>query len=296
MTTMEMTTWAAPEGGWADDGNSDLPVSHPMITLVPPIAATADYKAGEFKHSDLPVSTPTLEVVILYRRETRALFEKGSTDPVCRSDDGKVPARDMPLWDGRDRIMLDKHGEISVGGFPGQCGVCPFGEWIDNNPPLCGNSYVLLVDRGNGDLAQLRVKGTSIKPYREWIAKKPAGKPTYFFRTTITSVLREKGLNRWYEMRFKAEPLEEEEARRYDALLKSQAHRFEPVQDEPEEVSPFMEEVSHLMPQYFLLSSAVASFMGMPFNEANIRTYMRDNGYLDVEAFLAAVQRGLEEV
>ena len=290
MTTTEVTTWTAPEGGWADDGNSDLPTAHPMISLVPPIAATKDLLAGEFKHSDKEKSTATLEVVILYRRETRALFEKGSNDPVCRSDDGKVPARDMPLWD-LERVNLDKRGEVSVPRFPGQCQNCPFSEWIDNSPPACGNSYVLLVDRGDGDLAQLRVKGTSIKPYRDFIAKKPHGKPTYFYRTTISSVPKEKGMNRWSEMRFRAEPLEEEDARRYDALLRSQSHRFEVEHDEPEELSAFMAEVSEYMPQYGLTAAMVSKFIGAAFTEANLVEYMADKGRGDLEMFLGEVQQ-----
>jgi hypothetical protein len=288
-----MALWKEPEGGWADDGNSDIPIAHPIISLIPPIAATKELLAGEFKHSDMEKSTATLEVVILYRRETRALFEKGSNDPVCRSDDGKVPARNMPLWD-LERVILDKKGEVSVPNFPGQCNNCPFSEWIDNSPPACGNSYVLLVDRGDGDLAQLRVKGTSIKPYRDFIAKKPHGKPTYFFRTTITAVPKEKGMNRWFEMRFKAEPLAEEDARRYDHLLRSQSHRFEAAPEEPDDLSAFMAEVGELMGQYFVNASHVSKFMKADFSEANIGQYMRENGYSEIEAFVAAVQRGTE--
>ena len=292
--TLEVTKWEAPSDGWADDGNSDIPPAHPMIGLIPPIAATKDFVAGEFKHSDRDKSTPTLEVVILYRRETRALFEQGNNEPVCRSDDGKRPALNMPVWDMTE-VNIDKRGPMIVPAFPGQCSACPFAEWgLNNEKPICGNSYVLLVDRGDGDLAQLRIKGTSIKPYRDFIAKKPQGKPTYFYRTTITSEDKTKGTNRWFEMRFKAEPLEEEEARRYDLLLKAQAHRFEPVIDEPDEPSAFMAEVSELMGQYLLKAATVARFMRRDFTEANIQNFMFDGGYGEVEAFLAAVQRESE--
>lgn len=287
--TTEVATYSPPEGGWASDGNEDLPVARPTIALVPPISATKEFLAGEFKHSDRNHSEPSLDVVILYRKETRALFAADSKEPVCRSDDGKFPAKDMPLWD-MEEIDLGKRGKVAVFGFPGQCGVCPFGEWEGTTPPACGNSYVLLVDRGDGDLAQLRVKGTSIKPYRDFIAKKPARMPIYAYRTTVTSEFKERGLNKWYEMRFRAEPLEEDEARRYDALLRSQAHRFEPALEEPEP-SGFMDEVSELMRAHLLKAGNVADFMGTAFNETNIRTFMGANGYEDVESFIAAVQR-----
>lgn len=289
--TTEVATWTPPQGGWSSDGNDDIAPAHPMISLTPPISATKEKPAGEFWHSDQEVSTPKLDVVILFRRDTRALFEKGNTEPICRSDDGKRPARDMPLWE-LEEVVLDKQGKVSVPRFPGQCSICPFSEWVDDAPPACSNSYVLLVDRGNNDLAQLRIKGTSIKPYRDFIAKKPAGKPTYFFRTTITAEEKTKGTNRWYQMAFKAVPLEEEEARRYDALLRSQMH-FEPVLDEPDEPSAFMAEVSHFMGEYLMKSAQISEFMGKPFNEGNVAQFMRDNGYAEVEAFISAAQREL---
>lgn len=291
--TTAVATWKAPEGGWASDGTEELPVSHPMITLTPPIAATKDRPAGEFFHSDTERSTPTLEVVILFMRETRALFEDGSNEPICRSDDGKIPARDMPVWE-MDEVTFKKYGTVTVPDRPVACDVCPFSEWDGSNPPVCGNSYLLLVDRGDGDLAQLRVKGTSIKPFKDWVAKKPRGVPMYCFKATVTAEERRKDMNRWFEMKFKAVPLEEEEALRYDALMRSQAHRFEPAPEEPEEVSAFMAEVSEVMQSYILKAADVAKFTKLPFTEANILTFMKDNGYEEVDAFLAAAQRELE--
>ena len=262
-----------------------------MISLTAPIAATREKPAGEFFHSDTEVSEAALSVVILSVREERVMFEEGSKEPVCRSFDGKVPVADMPLWD-MEQVTL-KHGPVAVMDFPGACNRCPFSEWLDGKAPPCGNGYVLLVDRGDGDLAQLRVKGTSIKPFKDFIARKPRGKPLYFFRMTITAEDRTKGTNRWFEMRFKAEPLEEADARKYDALLKAQAHRFEPA-DDMDDVSAFMAEVSELMGQYFVKAAHVSKFMKADFSEANIGQYMRENGYSEIEAFVAAVQRGTE--
>lgn len=285
--TTEITTWTPPQGGWASDGTEDLPTRHPMISLTAPIAATKEKPAGEFFHSDTEKSEAALEVVMLYVREERVMFEEGTSEPVCRSADGKVPLADMPLWE-MERVTL-KHGPVAVLDFPGTCGNCPFSEWIDGKAPPCSNGYVLLVDRGDGDLAQLRVRGTSIKPFKDWIAKKPRNKPIYFFRTTITAEDKTKGTNRWFEMRFKAVPLEEEEVRRYDLLLKSQTHRFEPA-PEDDEPSAFMAEVGELMQGYMLKAAQVAKFMKLDFTEANIHRYMFENGYEEPDAFLAAVQ------
>lgn len=293
--TTAVATWTAPEGGWASDGTEELPVSHPMITLTPPIAATKERPAGEFFHSDTEKSTPSLEVVILFMRETRALFEDGSNDPICRSDDGKVPARDMPVWE-MNEVTFKKAGTVTVPPHPQTCAACPFSEWDGPNPPLCGNSYLLLVDRGNGDLAQLRVKGTSIKPFRDWVAKKPRGVPMYCFKATVTAEERRKDMNRWFEMKFKAVPLEEEEARRYDALMRSQAHKFEAAPEEPEEYSAFMAEVSEVMQSYLLKAAQVSKFMKADFTEANVIGFMKANGYEEVDAFMAAVQRSVESL
>ena len=286
--TTAIATWAPPEGGWASDGTEDLPVRHPMISLTAPIAATREKPAGEFFHSDTEKSEPALAVVILSVREERVMFEEGSTEPVCRSFDGKVPVADMPLWD-MEQVPL-KHGPVAVLNFPGACNRCQFSEWLDGKAPPCGNGYVLLVDRGDGDLAQLRVRGTSIKPFKDFIARKPRGKPTYFFQTTITAEDRTRGTNRWFEMRFKGEPLEEADARRYDALLKAQAHRFEPT-DEEYEVSAFMAEVSELMQAYTLKAADVAKYIGAPFSEASLREFMAENGRTEIELLLGEIQQ-----
>jgi hypothetical protein len=268
-----------------------------MITLVPPIAANKAKLAGEFWHSDWERSTPTLEVVMLYRRETRALFEADNNEPVCRSDDAKRPAVGMPLWE-MEEVDLGKQGKVAVPSFPVMCQNCPFAEWaLDGTPPACGNSYLLLVDRGNGDLAQLRVKGTSIGPYRRFISKKPQNRPMYHFRTTITSEDCAKGTRRWFEMRFKAEPLEEEEARRYDLLLRSQARfEVEHEQPEPEEISAFMAEVLAHMEANEVKPSQVAKFMKADFSEANVIKAIKDSGQDDPEAFIVAVRAATERL
>ena len=299
-----LSLWEAPEGGWEDDGNDDILPRFPMIALQPANARNP----GKFLHSDTEEVTDSLDIVVLVRRETRALFEDEAEKPICRSDDGRTPAPHQPLWDGRDSINLQNIGKVAVTQSypPSLCTLCPFSRWGDNGePPACGNSYILLVDRGQNDLAQLRVKGTSIKPYRDFIASKvtPKGRKSFWFRIKVTSVYREAGPTRkWYEMAFNGSLLSQEEAEGYNAILRAQKARFEEtVKAQGEEVeawvepddepSAWMAELLEILSSVGLTMRDVQAFLPtVKADEANIKGYMARTKLADISEFVAAVE------
>lgn len=301
-----LSLWDAPEGGWESDGNEDILPRFPMITLVQPMAKEGT--PGEFFHTDTGESTKELDIVILVRRETRALFEEGSEKPICRSDDGRVPAQHQPLWDGRTEVDLGgKFGRIAITQNypPSLCTLCPFSRWgEDGEPPACGNSYVLLVDRGNNDLAQLRIKGTSIKPYRDFVASKvsPKGRKIFWFRIKVTSALKTGPSRKWYEMVFNGSLLSQGGAESYNAILRAQKARFEETVKaqgdeveawvEPdEEPSAWMAELLEILGSVGLTMRDVQAFLPtVKADEANIKGYMARTKLADISEFVAAVE------
>lgn len=207
------------QADWEDDGTEDVQPSFPYIKITQGTSTMegAGKHGGDFWHSDTEEYTPTLNVVALVMRETRALFgDENSEAPACVSADGHAPLPDQPQWSGAVQ--------------PETCGDCPFSSWGPNNEaPKCKASKVLLVDRGAGDLAQLRVSGKSIKPLRQFIARrcKPKRRPLYSFRLELsTRELSEPG-KKWHELVVDAEDLTPQEAMGYSELLRAQRTAFE---------------------------------------------------------------------
>lgn len=305
--TGEVVAYTAPDGGWESDGNEDIAPSFPTITIVQPTShmAGAEKHVGEFWHSDREEYAATLDVVGLVKRETRALFEVGSDKPVCMSPDGKAPVPNMPLWTKEFITLRDGEKGVPFGSAPSSCEMCPFSQWMGEAPPICQMSYVILVDRGNDDLAQLRFKGKSIKPYREFVKRTLAAKrlPLFFFRLRLSTRIGSEASKKWAELDIRATPLSEPEALRYNEILRAHRARFEQAvasgvewddEQHPDaaNTTAFMAELTEIMGEYQVRPVEVAHFMRRTFSEANVAAFMGETNYPDIAAFIEAVQMG----
>jgi len=305
--TGEVVFYTAPDGGWESDGNEDIAPAFPTITIVQPTSRMpgAEKHVGEFYHSDRETYEATLDVVGLVKRETRALFADGSDTPVCMSADAKAPSQNMPLW--RMETVKTRDGEKGVpfGTAPSACDMCPFSMWVGDSPPICQSSYVILVDRGDDDLAQLRIKGKSVKPYREFVKRRLAPKrlPLFTFRLRLAAEVRSDVGKKWAELVVTGEPLSQPEATRYNEILRAHRGRFEQsvatgVEWDDErhadagETTAFMAELTEIMGQFVVRPVEVAAFMKRTFSEANVAAFIQDQDYASIEAFIEDVQRG----
>ena len=305
-TTGEIIAYTPPEEGWESDGNEDIAPSFPTITIVQPTSRMpgAEKHVGEFWHSDRETYEPELSVVGLVKRETRAMFAEGSDTPVCMSSDGKAPHPNMPLWRMESVKLRDGDKSVPFGVAPSACEMCPFSQWLGDSPPACQASYVILVDRGDDDLAQLRIKGKSIKPYREFVKRKLAPKrlPLFLFRLHLSGAVKSDVGKKWAELAIDAEPLNQEDALRYNEILRSHRSRFEHSvassvewddEQHPDaaETTAFMAELTEVMGEYMVRPVDVAKYMKATFSEANVSAFIDEKGYADIDAFIAEVQR-----
>ena len=217
----EIVSWEdfGKDFDFEDDGTEDVQPSFPYIKITQGTSKMegARRHPGEFWHSDSEEYETAMRVVALMMRETRALFPTlESATPTCVSADGHAPLPDQPQW--------------TRSAQPPTCGECPFSQWGENNnPPKCGSSKVLLVDRGAGDLAQLRVIGKSIKPLRQFIARrcKPKKRPLYSFLLDLSTRELSEGHKKWHELVVNASDLTPKEAMVYSELLRTQRAAFE---------------------------------------------------------------------
>lgn len=220
---------------WESDGTEDVTPSFPSIKVVQPTSAMpgAAKHGGEFFRSDTEEYYPTLDIVALFKKETRALFEEGEDQPVCASSDGIVPRPGMPLWQ-RESVTLTNHGEVTVPGAVAGCASCPFSQWGANNePPPCKASLVVLVDHA-GELAQLRISGKSIRPFKRFVSTKlaPRKLPLCSQRLHLYTEERSEPGRKWFELRIDADLLPLDEAKRYNAVLGYERGRFERAAEE----------------------------------------------------------------
>lgn len=299
--TTAVALYTAPEGGWASDGNEDAVTRYPMVKMVHGTSRMTDdapKHAGEFYHDDSGEFTPSVTCVALFRRDTRALFVTGSETPACRSFDGKRPEPDMDVWNwesvqfrGMKEPMMVPHGE------PSSCASCVFGEWQPGRkPPLCKSSIVLLIDRKDGGLAQLQFSGKSIRPYNELVGKiRARGHRLYFYELELTTVRRTEGDNTWYELApIKATPLPTDRALEYNELILSQRPKFETAEvhvDDEEVPSAFMAELTLVLSAAGLHPNSVAKYMKANFTEANVTTFMANNGLTDFADLIVAISK-----
>jgi len=230
MTTPTGTALISYEGiDFEPDGNEDIKPSFPVIKMVQATSVMAGSKrhVGEFWHSDYEDYSPSLDVVGLLKRDTRAFFLEGQREPACASNDGITPRADQPYWEDKEQ--------------PATCAECPLSVWGDDGtPPPCRQSMVLLVDRnpeGEPDLAQLRIGGMSITPYRRFVGRKLAPKklPIYTQRLRLSTTEKAEAGKNWMELVIEGEPLPREQVMKYVGILRAERTRFEQsVQHEPE--------------------------------------------------------------
>ena len=233
--TTAMSEWLAPEGGWASDGNEDIAPAFPIISIVQPMTQIQGGIPGFFHHSDSGDQTGDFDGVLLVRRETRALFAKGDEKPVCRSDDGRNPVPHQRLWE-METVTLENGDRKAVPMLATQpnCANCPFAQWggkYGDEPPPCSNSYIVIAAR-NGDpedLVQVRIKGTSIKPFRQWVSRKLAPKriPMFFFQVHLTTEEKTAPTRKWYQLVIESAPLNADDARVYSHIINAHRARIE---------------------------------------------------------------------
>lgn len=221
---------------WESDGTEDIAPSFPIIKIVQRTSNMdgAAKHIGQFWHSDRDATeafNEEVQVVALVKRNTRALFEAEQDKPSCMSADGNEPLRDQPLWQKQVATFQDTVMPIRELQQPTRCTQCPFAQWDNktNEPPRCKESKMLLVERDDGSLAQLRISGMNIRPFEQFVARylKPKHLPLYSKRLTFTTASRSKPGKVWEELEIYAEPLSVQEGQHYAAILREQRERFE---------------------------------------------------------------------
>lgn len=226
-----LTDWEAPNGGWASDGNEDIPPAFPIVSIVQPMSQIPKAMAGWFFHSDTEEQTADFDGVLLVRRETRALFVEGDDKPICRSDDGRNPAPNQRLWNPEFEGFVAQGRKWVAPPVKGSCDNCPFSLWTGDTPPICSNSYVIIAARNGApeDLVQLRLKGTSIKPFRQWVSRKLAPKrlPMFFFQVHLTTEEKTAPSKKWHQLIIESSPLDESDVRTYSDVINAHRARIE---------------------------------------------------------------------
>lgn len=227
-TATGLVSWDEYRGdGWEDSGIGHIRPSFPIIKIVQGTSTmpAASRHGGDFWHSDWEIYTPELEGVALVMRETRAMFLQNASEPSCRSNDGVAPAPEQPQWVGTNA--------------PKACADCPFSQWGPNGEaPTCKTSLVLLIDRGKGDLAQLRVAGKSMRVLRSFISRKCAPKrlPLYAYRLVMNTVTHAEEGKKWHELNIAGTLMAPTESRAYSDLLRAYRAEFERTLHEEGEV------------------------------------------------------------
>ena len=228
-----VTNYTAPPAGWNSDGNEDIQPAFPTVSIVQPMTQIEKAIPGWFYHSDTEEQTGDFDGVFLLRRETRAMFVNDDENPVCRSDNGKVPAPRQRLWnmEAGARIGINKQTYGVPPIAPKDCANCVFSDWGDGVPPLCANQYVIIAAR-NGDpddLVQVRLKGTSIKPFRQWVAKKlaPKGLGMYFFQVHLETEERTEPTKKWHQVVISSSQMTERDALVFNDILTLHRARIE---------------------------------------------------------------------
>ena len=230
----EIESWA--EFGPVDDGTQDEAVIFPVIKIVQPTSSMKDAgkHGGDWYHSDKEdYEIGLLNVVALHQRETRALFIENNDQPQCFSLDGQKPFNMyQPIWSNTEE--LNKLGAQPVAsGSPETCAQCPLSQWADDSPPPCSGSIVLIVDRaGEGepyDLAQLRISGKSIKPWRRFVRSKlrPKNLPLVSVRLLLSTAEHSEPGKKWYQLEIESEPRTPFEAREHVALMREMRQWFD---------------------------------------------------------------------
>lgn len=215
---------------WADDGvnEEEIRISWPMIRLVQGTTRglpDSDRHIGDFYHPDTQAYSEKLVVVPLQLRTQRAFFEAVAEQPVCTSLDGIAPQPNQLLWTKPEVTHKSIKGSIDMAGTyaPGHCVDCMFFNFSpEGNPPLCGETILMMVRRGDGSFAQFRVGGTGLKPVRQALGRMVANNkrlPAFAHKWTFSSVTMEKPGQKWKQLQVSTEPLSRAEAQEMNALV-----------------------------------------------------------------------------
>lgn len=232
-TTREIVTWDDIQ--WDDDGSEAVRAVFPTVRLVQAVSTMegSTKHIGDWHRSDTDAYIPSpMALGVLAMRRTRALWEKGNDTPLCRSDNGSVPAPRQPVW-ANDSIKFDGKS-YDLNGEPRSCAECPFSQWGDDDkPPVCKASLVLMadlnVDGDKPELAQVRLSTTSIKPFEQFVARRvaPRGRKLCQFRFELGSEETVGGGNKYQRVTVYAEDLPKEKAIGYAGLLRDMRAAFE---------------------------------------------------------------------
>ena len=211
-----ITEWAGIDT--EDSGIDDVQPSFPQVKLVQAVSKMVDSgkHGGDFWRSDTEEYLPSLTLVPIYRRITRAYFEEASEKPDCSSSDGVYPNDYVTLWAERNERM------------PSSCNDCPLSAWgEDGVPPPCSESWVFLCDLG-GELVQLRIRGKNIRPWKSYISRRLAPKrlPLYSHELTVKASRKTAGQNTWYEMELTPRVLTVGEGLKYQEVLRAYREQF----------------------------------------------------------------------
>jgi hypothetical protein len=76
---------------------------------------------------------------------------------------------------------------------------------------------------------QVRIKGTSIKPFRQWVSRKLAPKriPMFFFQVHLTTEEKTAPTRKWYQLVIESAPLNADDARVYSHIINAHRARIE---------------------------------------------------------------------
>lgn len=157
-TITESTTLAAPDYipvAGAENLNPD-DFSLPMLKLVQPQTTEdgAEKHPGEYLKTDTGDFIDSPRALIIGIQKTRVLFPsayEAGNDPLCRSDDAVGPRAEY--------VNQIVNGES----IPPLCANCEFSRWNNDQRPPCqlAENWAAILD--SGDIAILRLSGTSAR-------------------------------------------------------------------------------------------------------------------------------------
>lgn len=236
---------AAPDNPYADIDFADDGVNEERIVLKWPdiklIQGTtrgipgSERHIGDFYHTDTNEYVETLDVIPLIARDQRALFEEGDSEsPVCISLDGIRPEPNQLAWT-KPLLRLRGLGEVSVGlePQPAYCKDCPFSQFAeDGTPPPCGETILMMVMREDRSFARLRIGRTGLGPVRNRISRLINGSkrlPIFTAMWSFSSHSAEKGNRKWAQLDVTTRPLQVDEIREVNEVVRAMRAEMEGV-------------------------------------------------------------------
>jgi hypothetical protein len=223
-----------------DDGTGEIKLRIPEIRVTYSQSThegSSDH-VGQFFTTDDEQFHRTILVTPLRSQGTRVMFnpDRENPSPLCMSADGVYPLSDMTLWT-KESITMKGWGKLVVPPEPKSCEECPFAEWgydQEGNrlPPACSDSIDLLVVRHeNGRPARIRLHGTALGPFRDWVGSKlKPRKASLLSQVLDLSTKPVKGAgNSWFEIIWNSKDLDRRMSAYYGTVLKEYEALFESV-------------------------------------------------------------------